>query len=111
MVDQSPESRAVPRGELQADHGAVGATDEGQQAWHADHVEQRGDGIGLVGRIDRRVEVAVRTEPVEGDEAMLAGSSARPSPIWASHHPGVGSAGIARDVTIGRDAAGNDHQR
>src|SRR3546814_3089642 len=78
--DHPPDPRRVQGGELQAYQRAVGTADEGIQGFDAQRVEHRHDRIGLVGRIDRRIEQTVAAEPVDGQYAPVR---------WVQRVPGT----------------------
>src|SRR3546814_6979043 len=68
----------MPRRQLQSHQRAVGIADEGVQRVDVERVEQAGDGVGLVGRVDQRVERAVGADVVEGEDAVARGIARAP---------------------------------
>ena len=101
--DQRAQRARVPRGELQADHRAVGAADEGVRGVSMPSASSTAAmRVGLVGGVDRRIERAVGAEPVDGEQRDARGSSARRAPTCASHQPRFGNARAGRDMAIAR---------
>ena len=101
----------MARGELQADHRAVGVADEGLQALDAQRVEQGGDGIGLVGRIQGDVEAAVGAEPVERDQPVARRVQRQACADLAFPPPALAEFAARRQVPVRRDAAGHEQRR
>ena len=62
--DQLVQAARMADGQLQADQGAIGITDEAMQLFDMQRIEQDGDGIGLIGGIDGRIQLTIGAENV-----------------------------------------------
>src|SRR3546814_13940947 len=78
----------MPRRQLQAHQCAVGIADEGVQRVDVERIEQAGDGVGLVARVDQRVERAVGADVVEGEDAVARGVERAPGDRSAERRVG-----------------------
>ena len=101
----------MPGGELQADHGAVGVADEGAQLVDVQRIEQGGDGVGLVGGVDRRIQVAIGADVIEGQDAVAGRIQRAPGGDQGIGPARLGEGGAGRGVAMGGNAAGQEHHR